>query len=1013
MSKNHASFLVFAPGPGWIVLILLGLLWIRPALALNPKLTFNDYVLGNWSTEQGLPQISILSITQDRDGFLWTGTQNGIARFDGNHFVNYASTPDGTKLTLIRAAWADQSGHVWFGSAYGLFREQRGQFKHLGGPPVYAITGNAKGQPVLATATGVWLWKDGKEVPIRGFKGAFYSLLSEPSGLWAGGLEKVCRQLNGSTRCLQVPANIRPRRITSLVRRNGRLWLGTSSGLMLVRDNTITQAGIPKTLLHTEISSLLQDRDGNLWIGTLNAMYRIFPDGQFKHVTDNSQPNLAWINSLFEDRHGNLWLGGHTQGLFRASNGWTRRYGRRQGMVNPFTWNIIKGPNKSLLIGTNSNVSTMQDGHFKVLIPGQKLPNASAYTLYLDSSGRLWIGTHYGVALYAHGKVSTPALFKPLSNWQINQIIEWPRGTIWFGTQGGLFRFRDNTLTRYGARAGNHAARIRSIYPLGPDKLLLGTEDGVRLFTHGSMTTPPWATSLQGRSVTDIGMLQPGTIIVATMASGIGLVRNNRLHRLGTTQGLPNNNVWTFDTLGKNVYFSSIAGVWRIPLTNLLGTLSHPNLRLRSEMLINAQDVVEGIFRGRCCNGDSGSRSLIDGKIIWYPSVAGLVALDTQAIPIPKNPKAPIIQGLQHHQQWYGQSQKLQLPLGYRDINIHYTVPILSPKQAVDFRSKLDNYESAWKLNGNRRQVWYTKLPPGHYTFEVEARSASGPWSVPTKLEFWIRPYWYELVSVRLLAILLLLLTAWGLLYLRSRHQQRLQRRLQKLVDTRTAELSRANDRLHQANLALTEESLSDELTGLGNRRLLSTGMPDLLQNRSLCLLLVDLDHFKRINDRYGHNVGDVVLREVADLMIELKQPKDLVLRWGGEEFLIILPELDIRQGMALGEQLCQKVRQHLFDNPSLQDIQVTCSIGCSSWPVLDGMNKHDLSVAIELADLAMYRVKSEGRDGCIGMVTGPAATPESLVELGSRIEALTSSRVLRWLHSADFDCDRTTSQEP
>jgi len=993
---------------------LLGLLWIRPALALNPKLTFNDYVLGNWSTEQGLPQISILSITQDRDGFLWVGTQNGITRFDGNHFVNYESTPDGTKLTLIQAAWADQTGHVWFGSTRGLFREQRGQFKHLGGPAVYAITGNAKGQPVLATAMGVQVWKDGKEVPIKGFKGAFYSVLFDQSGLWAGGMGQVCRQFNGSTRCLQVPTNSTPRRITSLARRNGHLWLGTSSGLMLLQGHAITQTGLPKALLHTEISSLLQDRDGNLWIGTLTAIYRVLPDGRFKRIVDNAQLSHSWIDSLFEDRHGNLWLGSHTQGLFRASNGWARRYGQRQGLLDPFIWSIIKGPGQSLLIGTNSNVSKMQDGHFKVLVPGQKLPNSSVYTLYRDSIGRLWIGTHYGVALYVHGKVSIPAQFKPLSKWQINQIIEWPHGTIWFGTQGGLFRFRDNTLSRYGASAsaGNGASQIRSIYPLGPDRLLLGTENGVRLFVHGTITTPTWATSLHNRSITDIGMLQPGTIMFATMASGIGLVRDNHLHRLGTTQGLPNNNVWTFNILGKNVYFSSIAGVWRIPVVDLLGTLSQPDLRLRSEVLINAQDVVDGIYRGRCCNGSGGGRSLVNGQLIWYPSVSGLVALDTQAIPIQRNPAPPIIQGLQHDKRWYTHGKKLKLPLGYRDINIHYTVPTLSPWQAIEFRNKLGNYESTWKLTGNRRQVWYTKLPPGHYTFEVEARSGNGHWSAPAKLEFWIRPYWYELVSVRLLAILLLLLAAWGFLYLRSRHQLRMQHRLQKLINERTAELTRVNERLHQANLALTEESLSDELTGLGNRRLLSVDLPKLIQNQTLCLILIDLDHFKRINDRYGHNVGDVVLREVAELMIELKQPKDLVLRWGGEEFLIILPDRDIKQGMAFGEQLRRKVRQHHFDDPSLQDIQVTCSVGCSSWPVLDGMNKHDLSAAIELADLAMYRVKSEGRDGCIGMVTGPAATPESLVELGSRIEALITSGVLRWLHTADFDFNQASAKE-
>jgi ligand-binding sensor domain-containing protein len=688
-------------GMAWIALLLLVLLVSAPAShALDASTRFRDYVLNNWSSAHGLPQISVLSITQDRDGFLWLGTQNGVARFDGQHFQSYERGDTGVDLSMVDAAWADAAGAVWFGTGQNLVREYRGGFEHWPSAAIYAIRGDAQGQPLLATAAGVGIWRNGRLQPIAGLAGPFFALLRQGDVLWAGGLNRLCRDSAGHTRCFALPAGA-SRRVTALAWNAGRLWVGTSAGLLQFDGQHFSAAPWP-LLARIDIQSLLRDRAGNLWIGSIAALYRRYPDGRLETIDNTTFPPNPWIDAIFEDRDGNLWLGSHTQSLYRVANSWTARYGQDAGLDDPFVWTLAAGADGGIDIGTNGGLSKLADGKVTTLVPAGALPNPGVYSLYRDAQGALWIGTRGGVALWRQGRLSLPPVLAPLRAWQINLIDEYPRGTYWFGTQGGLYRLQAGALTRYGASPGSAAARIRALLPLANGALLLGTEDGVRELRAGHISAPAWAMPLRGHFVTSLGWLDHDTLLLTTLDAGLGLLRNGRLRLLTQQDGLPTDNAWAFASHGSEVYFSSIKGVWRVPLRMLLQPpAAAPGIR--AQRVLTGNNRIGSEERTRCCNGGGGGRMLRVGDTLWLPSINGALALDMAAVRAPPAPSAPRIERLHHVQAWYATGATTRMPLGARNVEIEYTAPYLNNAAALNFRYRLTGYDNAWIAAGARR----------------------------------------------------------------------------------------------------------------------------------------------------------------------------------------------------------------------------------------------------------------------------------------------------------------------
>jgi diguanylate cyclase (GGDEF)-like protein len=163
--------------------------------------------------------------------------------------------------------------------------------------------------------------------------------------------------------------------------------------------------------------------------------------------------------------------------------------------------------------------------------------------------------------------------------------------------------------------------------------------------------------------------------------------------------------------------------------------------------------------------------------------------------------------------------------------------------------------------------------------------------------------------------------------------------------------------------LALKEQTLKDPLTGLYNRRFLEGILENLTaqivrRGTTLGVLMCDLDYFKSINDKYGHDIGDLILRELGKLLAFSVRKSDLVVRFGGEEFLILLIDMKEGESERIAEKIRRKVEEHEFKTPK-GIIRRTISIGCSEFPV----DTTHIWEAIKFADVALYKAKELGRN--------------------------------------------------
>jgi len=985
-------------------------LFAHPAIAVNPLERFHDYVRDNWSVENGLPQISVLTITQDSTGYIWLGTQNGIARFDGIHFSVYDRRTTGIDTTMATVSYTDRAGQPWFGTGHGVLRLNHGKFELLragnGNAAVQGIAESADGSMLFATSLGVMRLRDAVLEPAMLEGERTCSLLRDGETLWVGQTGALARIDAAGISRFPLPPQAHNACITHIgaAAEAGDLWLGTTAGLYRWHEARIAASGLDPELNSRATESLLRDHDGNQWFATAPTVFRLRPNGQLERVGEDDFVRDSWILSIFEDREGDLWFGSQTEGLFRLWDGWVKRVSRRDGLSDPFVWSVASDPQGRIVLGTNSNVAVSGPDGVKELVAGKRLPNPAAYDLFYDSFGRLWIGTRGGIAIFSHGELLRPPALLELDPFQINSIVQ-DGNDFWIGTSGGLYLYRNDKLKRIGGAPGQNIARVRSVYLVAPGELLVGTESGLRSVRGDTVTIPAWAGILEGRMISYIAPVRDGVVGIATLDAGLGLLGKGKLTMVTADQGLPSDNAWTFRTIGEHLYIAGIDGVWRIPVMALPDPGSEAQLGAPAQMVLSSSGRERGSQRVRCCNGGAQARSAVDAEGgMWLASISGALRLDTNEISYSVQPPTMVIEALRNGNRLHAPSTAtLNLDEGSRDIQIDFTALSFRDQNSLRFRYRLTGYDAEWIDAGARRSAFYTNLPPGAYRFEVQASLPDSAYGdSQATVDFTLASRWYERASVRILLALLAALLIALLVSLRLRGYRAAQRRLEALVAERTRALSRANKRLHQANQVLAFESQTDPLTGLHNRRFLLDHAGELFdaeRQDTTALLLLDLDHFKLINDRHGHAAGDLVLVQLARLLEDLAREGDHALRWGGEEFLVVVKAVAAEQALEIGERIRLAVARHTFSTGGGRTLHMTCSIGVSLHPLRVTRDQQtDWSMTLELADAGLYRVKQEGRNGTIGLFAGPGLTQMNPnTRSAATIDALLASDALRW----------------
>jgi len=982
--------------------LVAALLLVAGADALDRSKAVTQHHYQAWLTEDGLPQISVQDVLQDHHGYLWLGTQEGLVRYDGARFVVYDSrnteTIDNNYITSLLQT-ADRT--LWIGTyGGGVLRYHQDAFTALteadglSSGIVHDLVETDGGEVWIGTENGLSRYRDGV-IDVYGADDGLphemvQALLVDREGtLWVGTRGGgIARWKDGRLTVPDLGGPLASELISSLVEdRSGAVWIGTQdAGLYRHADGELRRYGTADGLSSEIVVTVDQDSDGGLWVGTYDGGLCRLSDELFDCLTPAEGLEHAHITSLLEDTEGNLWFGSLGGGLNRLRDAKFTSFTPTEGLTTAGVWVLLEGQ-RGLWVGTEAGLDLLVDDRF-VTYAGQAATAEDALmAIHEDPDGTLWTGLYGGgLRRLKDGRWTTYTTVHGLADDQVFSVLPDREGGLWLGTRRGLNLFKDGQFTTFTTADGLPHDNIRVLQMDRQGVLWIGTRGGgIARYQYGAFTPFEPASGLRPnqKMVYAIHEDADGTLWFGTLG---GLIR----HADGETQ------VFTvddglFDDIAYAIvedddgylWMSCNRGVYRVAKEDLVAYAAGALDRIPSESFGRADGMPDTE-----CNGGShpaGYRTA-DGRL-WFPTVGGVASIDPRQMRRNEVPPPVRIEAVQIDEQRLEPDGYVELQPGRKRVEIRYAALSLTAGDQVRFKYILEGADRSWSGETDRREVVYSSIPHGNYRFRVIACNNDGVWNeTGDEFSFRVRPHVYQTSwFATLVASIALLSLAVGH-GIRVRRLTRRTEELENAVDERTQELRKMAEELK-------ELSLRDPLTGLRNRRFLFESLASLMEDLArrqarqsagaserrerthgdvVGLFMVDIDHFKEVNDTHGHDAGDQVLQRLAELLQECVRAEDIVVRWGGEEFLVVLPHTLYRSLGEFAERLRLSVANETFRLPSGEGLRKTASVGFTSLPFAPNpLFEISLEQAITVADLGLYKAKRDGRNRTVQVVAG------------------------------------------
>ena len=788
--------------------------------ALNPTLDVSQYAHTSWKIREGFAKGQINSIAQTPDGYLWLGTEFGLLRFDGVRAVPW-QPPEGRRLPddFIRSLLVSRDGTLWIGTIKGLVSWKDGVLTDY---PEFA--GQIIG-PLLQDHEGtIWVSvmafpPPGKLCAIRSGSGSAQcdgaggALSYGPSGLyedskgnlWAGVKDGLWRWKPDPAQFYSMPNE--PSAINCFAEGgDGTLLIGTHTGIKRFVDGRAVEAPGTVASQRGQIYRLLRDRDGGLWIGTTSVGRGIvhMHEGRTDVFAQSDGLSGDSIDALFEDREGNIWVS-TVNGLDRFREFAVPTFTVNQGLSHGTVGSVLAAKDGSVWLSINGGLNRVRNGQITVYGKPSaqgKLNGQSPRALFQDSHGRIWASTSREFG-YLENDEFTP--IHRLPGGMVNSIAEDTAGALWVANQDhGLFHLLRSGEVQQIPWAGVAKDDIAIALIGDPLKggLWLGfLKGGIAYLADGKVRTAysaadGWGNGFLFRLQVD----RDGTLWAATQG-GLSRLKNGRIVTLTRKNGLPCDSVqWVIEDDDHSFWLYTACGLVRIARSEMDAWIAavekdgETKRRIETTVFDNS-DGVRSVALAFLSAPVAKSR---DGKL-WFWSLDGVSVIDPLHLRVNKLPPPVHIEQITADHKTYEATSNLHLPPLVRDLAIDYTALSLAAPEKVHFRFKLEGQDRDWREVINERRVEYSNLGPGNYRFRVMASNNSGVWNEEgTALDFFIEPAYYQTNRFRALCVLVFLALLWGLHRLRV-HQ--LAREFKAALDARVVERTRIAQELHDTLL--------------------------------------------------------------------------------------------------------------------------------------------------------------------------------------------------------------------
>jgi len=764
-----------ARAAGGIVLALLacGPGTARVSSALDPSKAITQYPQAQWTADRGLAQNNAHAVVQDRDGYLWIGTESGLSRFDGVQFtLFFSSNTPGMLNNSVFAACVDRRGDLWVGTEGGLVRRTAGRFQTyttvhgLPSAVIHAVREDGTGVLWVGTSRGLVRMRpdasakrtvdDSEEGSARRANDGVFEPAGGPAALgtdriravfvardgsvWIGtDTRGLFRYKDGSWTEYTTKNGLAMDRIWAIHDdKEGNVWIGTyGEGLSRFRDGTFTHFTPEQGLAHRFVYALLEDRHGSLWIGTEKGLSR-WRNGAFETARSADGLGHDRIWSLYEDREGNLWAGTRGGGLLRFSDGWFTTFGRRQGLVGENIYSIAEDAEGGLWVAAlGSGLS-----HFKgarVLNFGREhglVEPDRMWTVFSDSRGRVWAGGDAGLFLLRGARFQHEQTLR-----DVRALYEDRAGRLWVGTYGhGLGRLEAGRFTVLTTKDGLPDDSVVALREDREGGLWIGTHGrGLVRLKDGAFQRFTVKDGLPSDSVRFIHEDRQGALWLGT-TGGLARLEAGHFTKYTMREGLHDDVIFQVMEDGAgDLWLGSTRGIFKVARQDL-DEVAHGT---RAAVRVTVFGPADGLAVSSCTGASTPSGwQGRDGRL-WFPTQGGAAAVDPGR-PLGTVLPTVVVEEVIADRRHLAPASSIELAAGTRDVEVHYTALSLRAPETVRFRYRLEPFDDDWLAAGSRRTAYYNNLKPGRYRFAVGASLDGTGWSENDSLEATLHPFFYQ-----------------------------------------------------------------------------------------------------------------------------------------------------------------------------------------------------------------------------------------------------------------------------
>jgi ligand-binding sensor domain-containing protein/signal transduction histidine kinase len=798
-----------------------------------------EFLIRRWDSSDGLPDSTVRSMAQTPDGYLWIGTENGLARFDGVRFENFLreNTPalpnpnveflqlgkggrlwigarehvsiwDGRRVT--EQAWPfvsgdrlarlliSQTNEVYFSTAQGCLihgQVAAGDWcwtsSTPGGPSMFAVGTNDE---IWRLSLGGRLWRmvgqRAERVSVPPAMGQLNLLEADAhGGVWVTTAHQFWQVAEGGFQPVPPPPGETNAAVADMVpMEDGSLWLAVNGNLWKFKDGRWLSRGDAWPFHAPTFRKLLEDRAGNAWLSSFGGpLLRLGRDGQVTNIPGVDGLPVERIRCLFQDREGNLWAGIDRGGLVRLREKQFQVLDTAVGLSASVVLGVCVDGDGAVWASTyGGGLDRWANGRFTTFNFGTNGLPDYVFTAFPDREGRLWVGTRdHGVFLREDGVFRN--LIPPGELPQPTRaLFEDRAGTVWLGTGAGVYCWRQGRLESFAADTELGGADVRGFCEDTTGGLWICTHgNGLHRFLAGGHLALHAADGLPNEFVRSLFADQDGAVWVGMYGGGLWRWKAGRLARAAPARDLPDDVICHFeeDDTG-HFWISTHHGLFRVAKAELNAFADGREKSVSCTVYGKYDGLPTVEFSGGIQPAGWHDR---DGRL-WFANDSGLISLRPGAVTVNRLPPPVAVESVLVDGELFASSldkgpavgdvrQKLVIPAGRTQVEFQFTALSYTAPDNVRFQYRLEGLQDDWVDAGMNRVSTYNYLPPGDYEFHVRAANNDGQWNeTGAAVAFELLPHFWQRGWFRGLAGLAVLGAVWLAYYFRMARLRELER---------------------------------------------------------------------------------------------------------------------------------------------------------------------------------------------------------------------------------------------